>query len=123
MLPNLVTSTWISDTPRSQNSGVVKRVRVVGLGVGRRAGVCLVGQERHPDEPDVVVTLGAGSIGVAAGSLKLGHFAADRWTWAAAAEGQVVAELFVGGEGLGRGARRGPASLLHEAAHGIAHQR
>jgi hypothetical protein len=71
----------------------------------------------------VVVSLGAGSIGVPAGSLKLGHFAADRWTWAAAAEGQVVAELFVGGEGLGRGAEEVLATLLHEAAHGIAHGR
>ncbi|MGL5823828.1 MAG: hypothetical protein ACRCYU_03165 [Nocardioides sp.] len=79
-------------------------------------------RERHPDVPPVLVTLGAGSIGVPAGSLKLGHFAARRWV--AAGEGsEAVAELFVGGEGLQRGAESVLATLLHEAAHGIAHVR
>ncbi|MGL4297893.1 MAG: hypothetical protein ACRCW4_02330 [Candidatus Neomicrothrix subdominans] len=79
-------------------------------------------RERHPDVPAVVVTLGAGSIGVPSGSLKLGHFAARRWV----TDGQsseTVAELFVGGEGLQRGAESVLATLLHEAAHGIAHVR
>lgn len=73
-------------------------------------------QERHEDVPDVVVTLGAGSIGVARGTLKLGHFAADRWSTEAGSS----AELFVGGEGLQRGASEVLATLLHEAAHGVA---
>lgn len=73
-------------------------------------------QERHEDVPDVVVTLGAGSIGVARGTLKLGHFAADRWSTDAGSS----AELFVGGEGLQRGASAVLATLLHEAAHGVA---
>lgn len=76
-------------------------------------------QQRHEDVPDVVVTLGAGSIGVARGTLKLGHFAADRWNTDAGSS----AELFVGGEGLQRGAGAVLATLLHEAAHGLAHTR
>src|SRR4051795_12048327 len=76
-------------------------------------------QDRHPDVPNVVVTLGAGSIGVPKDALKLGHFAADRW----AGPEVTVAELFVGGEGLNRGATNVLATLLHEAVHGVAHVR
>lgn len=76
-------------------------------------------QQRHDDVPDVVVTLGAGSIGVARGTLKLGHFAADRWNTDTGSS----AELFVGGEGLQRGAAAVLSTLLHEAAHGLAHTR
>lgn len=79
-------------------------------------------QRRHPDVPPVVVTLGAGSIGVPRGSLTLGHFAADRWTGGDEAS-SAIAELFIGGEGLIQGAKSVLATLLHEAAHGIAHVR
>lgn len=79
-------------------------------------------QERHEDVPDVVVTLGAGSLGAAPGTLKLGHFAASRWS-GAAEDGEAVAELFVGGEGLVRGAEGTLSTLLHEAAHGMAETR
>jgi hypothetical protein len=72
-------------------------------------------QRRHPDVPDVVVTMGAGS-GRVAGGLVLGHFAPHRW----AKGDESVHELFVGGEGLKRGAREVMATLLHEAAHGAA---
>lgn len=71
-------------------------------------------QERHADVPNVVVTIGDG---IVAGGVKLGHFAADRW---AVTEGERVHELFVGGEGLGRGARDVLGTLLHEAAHAAA---
>jgi hypothetical protein len=71
----------------------------------------------------VVVALGAGSVGVPRGVLKLGHFAADRWTAGGADGGSAVAELFVGGEGLSRGAEGVLATLLHEATHGLAHVR
>jgi len=71
-------------------------------------------QKQHPDVPAVVIALGAGS-GPKAG-LKLGHFAAGRWQRADAK----LPELFVGGEGLARGARGVLGTLLHEAAHGIA---
>jgi hypothetical protein len=73
-------------------------------------------QARHPDVPHVILTLGAGSLGEPRGSLKLGHFAADRWS---TSNGR-TAELFVGGEGLGRGANGVLETLLHEAAHGVA---
>ncbi|MFD7161717.1 hypothetical protein ACFV9C_44530 [Kribbella sp. NPDC059898] len=78
-------------------------------------------QRRHPDVPAVVVTLGAGSVGVPAGYLKLGHFAERRWV--ATDDPAGMSELFVGGEGLARGAASVLATLLHEAAHGIAHVR
>lgn len=80
-------------------------------------------QLRHPDVPDVVVTLGAGSIGVPAGTLKLGHFAAGRWVSNENKDPVGLAELFVGGEGLRRGAEPVLATLLHEAAHGVAYVR
>lgn len=76
-------------------------------------------QKRHQDVPAVVVTLGAGSIGVPRGALKLGHFAPSRWT----GRDDVVAELFIGGEGLARGPEAVLTTLLHEAAHGMAHVR
>jgi hypothetical protein len=68
---------------------------------------------RHPDVPEVVITLGSGSGGK---SLKLGHFAAERWQRA----GDRLPEMFIGGEGLARGARPVLGTLLHEAAHGVA---
>jgi len=79
-------------------------------------------RNRNPDLPPAVVVLGAGSIGAPAGSLKLGHFAAMRWT-NSASEGQRLAEVFVGGEGLVRGPAEVLGTLLHEAAHGLAGQR
>jgi hypothetical protein len=75
-------------------------------------------RSRHPDVPEVVIALGSGSDG-RRGSLRLGHFAADRWE---RGDGRLP-ELFVGGEGLGRGAREVLGTLLHEAAHGVASTR
>lgn len=76
-------------------------------------------QQRHGDVPAVVLTLGSGTLGVKAGEERLGHFAAGRWQHADAR----VPELFIGGEGLRRGALDVLATLLHEAAHGLAHTR
>lgn len=73
-------------------------------------------RDRHPDVPDVMITVGAGAEKQA---LKLGHFAAAAWQ----AGDQHVSELFVGGEGLARGAEALLATLLHECAHGIANTR
>ena len=73
-------------------------------------------RERHPDVPEVVVTIGSGS---AAKGLKLGHFAADRWVRG----NERVHELFVGAEGLKNGGRDLLGTLLHEAAHGAAQVR
>lgn len=91
-------------------------------------------QRRHGDVPDVVVTLGAGSIGAAPGRMRLGHYAPHRWTAAgdrpglgtaalATSAGAGQSELFVGGEGLSLGATGVLETLLHEAAHGVAHAR
>jgi hypothetical protein len=69
----------------------------------------------HPDVPPVVVILGAGSE-ARRGLFKWGHFAAARWHVA----GSNRPEVLVSGEGLNRGARAVLATLLHEAAHGLA---
>ena len=78
-------------------------------------------RELHPDVPEVVITMASGSAITrrkTAGQL-LGHFAAARWQRGAVQ----LPELFVSGEGLGRGARDVLGTLLHEAAHGLAHAR
>lgn len=73
-------------------------------------------QAKNDDVPDVVVTLGSGFV---ARGMKLGHFAANVWT-----NGETdVHELFVGAEGLQRGAASLMATLLHEAAHAAAENR
>lgn len=91
-------------------------------------------QARHPELPPVVIVLGAGSGN--GPSLTLGHFAAMRWRAPeptasdeleaqdeAASEPRRWAEVFVGGEGLARGPAEVLATLLHEAAHALAHVR
>lgn len=78
----------------------------------------------------MVLVLGAGS-GQRSGALKLGHFAALRWTtttdgadngacFDGANGAEPLAEVFVGGEGLARGPGEVLATLLHEAAHALA---
>lgn len=82
---------------------------------------------RHPEVPAVVIVVGAGS-GQRAGTLKLGHFAALRWTTTTAQTVETgtevpttpLAEVFVGGEGLARGPVEVLGTLLHEAAHALA---
>jgi len=76
-------------------------------------------RDRHPDVPPVVVTVGAGSIGAPAGTMRLGHFATGRWQ----VGDTETSELFVAGEGLRAGAPELLATLLHEAAHGLADTR
>ena len=73
-------------------------------------------QHRHPDLPDVVIITGAGRV---PGGLVLGHFAAHCWK----VGDDDRHELFVGGEGLRRGARDVLATMLHEAGHGLASAR
>jgi hypothetical protein len=72
----------------------------------------------HPDVPQVVVVLGAGSE-ARRGLFKWGHFAAARWQVADTNRPEVL----VSGEGLKRGAPAVLATLLHEAAHGLANTR
>ena len=89
---------------------------------------------RHPEVPPVVLIVGAGS--GSGTSLRLGHFAAMRWSTPDQPDGEVVEgqdheqstekrlpEVFVGGEGLARGPAAVLATLLHEAAHALAHVR
>jgi hypothetical protein len=78
---------------------------------------------RHPELPAVVLLLGAGSIGSPVGSLRLGHFAAMRWHTGDGQDGERLPEVFVGGEGLKRGPVNVLGTLLHEAAHALAHIR
>lgn len=74
---------------------------------------------RHPQVPEVVVVVAAGSDGRTRDGLKLGHFAASRWHVGA----DQRAEVLVGGEGLARGPVAVLGTLLHEAAHGLAQSR
>ncbi|WP_207223611.1 hypothetical protein [Pseudonocardia sediminis] len=86
---------------------------------------------RNPELPPVVIVLGAGSGD--RGGLRLGHFAAMRWTATdnddhrhedeRDEDGRRLAEVFVGGEGLARGPVDVFGTLLHEAAHALAHVR
>ncbi|MBX6769437.1 MAG: hypothetical protein IRY90_20175 [Actinomadura rubrobrunea] len=74
-------------------------------------------QRQHPEVPDVVIVLGSGR--VSQSGLRRGSHRPDRWT---TARGRVP-ELFIAGELL---AERGDAVLetvLHEAAHALAHVR
>jgi hypothetical protein len=73
-------------------------------------------QSVNEDVPDVVVTLGAGLV---SRGLKLGHFAANVWTHG----DDDVHELFVGAEGLQRGAQALMGTLIHEAAHALCEAR
>jgi hypothetical protein len=75
--------------------------------------------DRHPELAPAVLITGPGSVGARRG-MKLGHFAADRWQ---TPRSPALAEIFIGGEGLARGARPVLATVLHEAAHTLAHQR
>lgn len=91
---------------------------------------------RHPQVPAVVVTFGSGTLGTTRGQERLGHFAGGRWLPGrapgaedggsdpvAVTEGEALAELFVGGQGLCLGAVELLDTLLHEAAHALAHGR
>jgi hypothetical protein len=71
-------------------------------------------QDKNPEVPHVVPTIGNGTS--RPGQLTFGHFHDAKW---AAGDGRLP-ELFIGGEGLRRGARALLGTLLHEAAHGIA---
>ncbi|MCX5199710.1 SprT-like domain-containing protein [Streptomyces sp. NBC_00249] len=71
---------------------------------------------QHPDVPAVLMITGTGRTGA---SLKWGHFGERRWTTG----GTRTHELFAGGELISLGGRRTMQTLLHEAAHALAHVR
>jgi hypothetical protein len=73
---------------------------------------------RHPELPtNIVAITGSGAKG--AGWLVRGHWSAGRWE----VEGSQLPEVFISGERISEGARPVMATLLHEAAHGLAHAR
>ena len=78
----------------------------------------------HPDVPPVVVITGTAKQGRGREMLTLGHFGADQWR---TQDGRLpelflAGELLAAGEGVS-GGRRALKTLLHEAAHGVAHVR
>jgi hypothetical protein len=77
-------------------------------------------RQHHPELPEAVVILGAGSE-ARRGLVELGHFAAGRWHLQDAKANRH--EVLVAGEGLRRGPRDVLNTLLHEATHGLAHAR
>jgi hypothetical protein len=102
----------MTQTPMATTSRLIAKMEAVWRAI----------QTQHPETPDVVITIGAGTgknNGIEAGATKLGHFAPLRWQ----TESAVVHELFIGGEGLSRSAQDVLGTLLHEAAHAIANVR
>jgi hypothetical protein len=75
--------------------------------------------KRHPDVPAAVVVVASGTDGRKSGEGRWGHFAALRWVRGDAQ----LPEVLVAGEGLARGEEPVLATLLHEAAHGLADAR
>jgi len=73
-------------------------------------------QREHVDVPDVLIITGSGAVPF---GLVLGHFSQKSWE-RSEIDGHSRHEMFVGGEGLARGAREVMATLLHEASHGVA---
>jgi hypothetical protein len=70
----------------------------------------------HPDIPPAVIIIASGTEGKQA---RLGHHAPGRWNVA----GQQYAEVMISGEGLRRTPHEVLGTLLHEAAHALAHER
>jgi hypothetical protein len=77
-------------------------------------------RSHHPDVPQVVIVVASGS-DARSRRLNLGHFAAGRWQLTEQSTDR--AEVLVRGEGLQRGPIDVLGTLLHEAAHGLAHAR
>ncbi len=73
-------------------------------------------QAAHPQTPDAILTTGSGA---KARSMEWGHFHPKLWSEATGA-GRVH-QVFVSGERLAQGPESTLGTLLHEAAHGIAH--
>lgn len=105
------TDTAVAEGPTGPAGPVGASGLVVAL-EGAWAGI----RRAHADVPAVVIVLASGSGGRAP---KLGHYAASRWEVA----GSETAEVLVAGEGLRLGPEEALGTLLHEAAHGMAHVR
>ena len=70
----------------------------------------------NPEIPPVVIIIASGTDGK---HPRWGHHAPGRWNVA----GEQLTEIMISGEGLRRTARDVLATLLHEAAHALAHAR
>jgi DnaJ domain len=70
----------------------------------------------HPDIPPAVIIIASGTDGK---NPRWGHHAPGRWNVA----GQQYAEVMISGEGLRRTPHEVLGTLLHEAAHALAHER
>jgi hypothetical protein len=70
----------------------------------------------HPDIPPAVIIIASGTDGK---HPRWGHHAPGRWNVA----GQHYAEVMISGEGLHRTPEKVLGTLLHEAAHALAHAR
>src|SRR4029453_3856781 len=77
---------------------------------------------QHPEVPQVVIVVASGS-DPRSRRLNLGHFAAGRWQLTDPNQPTDRPEVLVSGEGLQRGPVEVLGTLLHEAAHGLAHAR
>ncbi|MGW1278436.1 hypothetical protein ACWD4V_15985 [Streptomyces tsukubensis] len=73
-------------------------------------------QTRNSDVPDVIFITGKGADG---DSVTWGHFHANQWI----TERGQMHELFISGEALNRDPIETMTTLLHEAAHGLGHER
>ncbi len=76
----------------------------------------------HPEVPQEVIVVASGS-DPRGKRLNLGHFAAGRSQPTSLDQSTDRAEVLVSGEGLHRGPVDVLGTLLHEAAHGLAHAR
>lgn len=112
----------VVSTPIERSGAAISAPMVAALEAGWAAI-----RARNPELPSVVIVLGAGSGD--RGGLRLGHFAVMRWSATDSddhrqdEDGHRLAEVFVGGEGLARGPVDVLGTLLHEAAHALAHVR
>jgi DnaJ domain len=70
----------------------------------------------HPEIPPAVIIIASGTDGK---NPRWGHHAPGRWNVA----GQQYAEVMISGEGLRRSPNEVLGTLLHEAAHALAHER
>ena len=70
----------------------------------------------HPEIPAAVIIIASGTDGK---QTRLGHHAPGRWNVA----GEQLTEIMISGEGLRRSPAEVLGTLLHEAAHALAHAR
>lgn len=73
-------------------------------------------RDRHDDVPPAVIIVGPGSPARPSMPMKWGHFVESQWQYGT----DVLSEVLVSGEGLARSVDEVLATLLHEAAHGVA---